>query len=76
LVAVFATMPRAVGPTPESVPEAPPSALVELATHIMDFTVELLLLEWTPMRVGIFLIVIGLMLDGGGAYVLLSATKT
>ncbi len=53
----------------------PPSMWVEFANQIMDFTLELLAMEWTPTRVGIFFIVVGMVLEGIGVYSLLSATK-
>ncbi len=52
--------------------QAPASIWVTVAERVMDFTIQLLEVEWTPTRVGIFLIVIGLVFEGGGAYLLVA----
>jgi hypothetical protein len=44
----------------------------QLANALMMFVIELLNVEWTPVRAGVFLIVVGLILDGSGAYFLMS----
>jgi len=54
---------------------APPSMWVSLADRLMDFTIKLLEVDWTPTRVGVFLIVIGMVLEGGGAYSLIKSIK-
>ncbi len=53
-------------------PPFAPSVWTTIATRVMDFTIQLLAVDWTPIRVGVFLIVIGLVLEGGGAYILIS----
>lgn len=50
-----------------------PSIWVSFANAVMGFMIELLKVEWTPIRVGVFLIVIGVILDGGGAYLMVSS---
>ena len=44
-----------------------------LANALMKFIIELLNVEWTPARTGVFLIVVGLVLDGGGAYLVMNS---
>lgn len=44
-----------------------------LANALMEFIIELINIDWTPTRAGVFLIVVGLLLDGGGAYALISS---
>jgi hypothetical protein len=46
---------------------------ITLANALMQFVIDLINIEWTPTRAGVFLIVVGLVLDGGGAYALMSA---
>ena len=58
------------GPMGGNIPE--PSFWTTLADEVMEFIIDLLNVEWTPARAGVFLIVIGLFLDGGGAYILVS----
>ena len=53
----------------------PASMWVEFANRIIDFTLELLAMEWTPTRVGIFFIVVGMVLEGVGVYTLITATN-
>jgi hypothetical protein len=55
-----------------NVPPITPSPWEAFANRVMAFTIQLLEVDWTPIRVGVFLIVIGLVLEGGGGYVLLS----
>jgi hypothetical protein len=50
-----------------------PSFWTTLANALMHFVIDLINIEWTPTRAGVFLIVVGLVLDGGGAYALISA---
>ena len=72
VVTVFATVPISNGSTIQSEPALPSSVWAELANNIMDFTLQLLAMEWTPTRVGIFLIIVGMVLEGVGAYSLMS----
>lgn len=69
LVTIFAT----VSPTSGSMIQSTPSVWAELANNIMDFTLQLLALEWTATRVGIFFIVVGMVLEGVGAYSLMTS---
>jgi hypothetical protein len=55
-----------------NIPPIPPSFWEAFANRVMEFTIQLLEVDWTPIRVGVFLIVIGLVLEGSGAYVLIS----
>ena len=50
-----------------------PSFWITLANALMLFVIDLINIEWTTTRAGVFLIVVGLVLDGGGAYALMSA---
>ncbi len=68
LVMVFATVPLAAAPL---APETQPSAWVTLADRVMDFTLSLLQVDWTPARVGVFLIIIGAVLEGSAGYLFL-----
>lgn len=68
LVVVFATVPLASAPAAPLAPETQPSAWVALADRVMNFTIALLQVDWTPTRVGVFLIVIGVVLEGGAGY--------
>jgi len=67
VVTIFATV-----TVDSSLLQSTPSMWVELANTIMDFTLQLLAMEWTATRVGIFLIVVGMVLEGVGAYSLMS----
>lgn len=49
------------------------SIWIELANSVMIFIISLLEVDWTPIRVGVFLIVIGVLFDGGGAYFMVSS---
>ena len=71
LVVVFATVPLAAGPVAPMAPEAQPSTWVALADHVMNFTLALLQVDWTPARVGVFLIIIGAVLEGSAGYLFL-----
>jgi hypothetical protein len=69
VVMIFATLrPGMEGPS--GLPE--PSFWVDLANLVMVFIIELLEVDWTPIRVGVFLIIVGLIFDGGGAYLIMS----
>ena len=50
-----------------------PSFWPALANALMVFIIDLLNVEWSPARAGVFLIVVGLILDGGGAYFLMTS---
>jgi hypothetical protein len=70
VVMIFATFrPGMQGPTGGGVT----SMWVELANSVMIFIISLLEVDWTPIRVGVFLIVIGVLLDGGGAYLMVTS---
>lgn len=70
VITVFATLPQTASLNSE---EAVPAAMwVEFANQIMDFIVQMMAVDWTPTRVGIFLIIIGMILEGFGAYTLMS----
>lgn len=71
IVLIFATL-HTGGDMASS--SAPTSVWVSLADRLMDFTIKLLEVDWTPTRVGVFLIVIGMVLEGGGAYSLIKST--
>jgi hypothetical protein len=49
-----------------------PSFWVSLANSVMAFIINLLEVDWTPVRVGVFLIIIGIIMDGSGAYLMVS----
>lgn len=70
-VLIFATV-NVSGDITLDTPPISPSIWVSFADRVMDFTLKLLEVDWTPTRVGIFLIVIGLVLEGGGTYALIS----
>jgi hypothetical protein len=70
-VMIFATLRFGpAGPMGGEIPD--PSLWATLANAVMRFVIELLNVQWTPARAGVFLIVVGLFLDGGGAYILIS----
>ncbi len=73
LVLVFATMPlnTAMPRHAPMTPQTAPSMWVTLADHVMHFVLALLSVQWTPTRVGVFLVLIGLGLEGGAGYLLL-----
>ena len=52
-----------------------PGFWVTLANAVMEFVIDLLEVDWTPIRVGVFLIVVGVIFDGGGAYLIASDGK-
>lgn len=68
---IFATL--RIGPDGIMGGEIPdPSFWTTLANALMEFIIDLINIEWTPARAGVFMIVVGLVLDGGGAYALMS----
>jgi len=68
LVLIFAALPmRAAGPIPVA-PEPHPSVWVTLADRVINFTIALLQVDWTPTRVGVFLIIVGTVLESGAGY--------
>lgn len=70
VVMIFATLrPGMEGPAGGEVT----SIWVEFANAVMVFIISLLEVEWNPIRVGVFLIVIGVLFDGGGAYLMVSS---
>ena len=72
VVMVFATIRFGPdGPMGGEIPD--PSFWPALANALMEFVIELLNVEWTPARAGAFLIVVGILLDGAGAYFLMSS---
>ncbi len=75
IVTMFATVTLSSGGNLPQGDAIPASMWVEFANRIMDFTLELLAMEWTPARVGIFFIVVGMVLEGVGVYTLISATE-
>ena len=70
-VLIFATVTSNMNPTAD-VPPFTPSVWEAIANRVMDFTIQLLVVDWTPVRVGVFLTVIGMVLEGLGVYVLIS----
>jgi hypothetical protein len=74
IVTLFATVSSTNSGNMPQAETIPTSVWVELANRIMDFTLALLAMEWTPARVGIFFIVVGMVLEGAGVYSLLSVT--
>ncbi len=77
VVLVFASMPRALqAPMAPNAPAAPsPSFVVALADLITRFVLALLQVEWTPARIGVFLISVGLLLEAAGLYVFSTASR-
>jgi hypothetical protein len=55
--------------------QAEPPAWVSLANAVMNFVLALLRVQWTPPRVGVFLILVGLLLEGAAAYLLLTPVR-
>lgn len=74
IVTTFATAPLMTS-APMGEP-APASMWVDFANQIMVFTIEMMAIDWTPSRVGIFFIIVGMVLEGIGAYALISGTKS
>ena len=52
-----------------------PSFWVSLANTMMAFIINLLEVDWTPARAGVFMIIIGMIMDGSGAYLMVSSDK-
>lgn len=52
-----------------------PTFWVTLANAVMEFVIDLLEVDWTPLRAGVFLIVVGVIMDGGGAYLMISSEQ-
>lgn len=52
-----------------------PSFWVSLANTVMAFIINLLAVDWTPARAGVFLIIIGMIMDGSGAYLMVSSDR-
>ena len=76
LVSVFSALPTPISNMPQGDDMGvSPSMWVDFANRIMDFTLDLLAMDWTPVRVGIFLIVVGMLLEGFGTYALLTVSK-
>ncbi len=71
VVTVFAAMPMPANQPMDESPAAT-SVWVEFANRVMDFTLQLLALDWTPTRVGVFLIIIGMVLEGTGVYAVIA----
>ncbi len=72
MVMVWATVAPPHGPLG---PQPEPSLWVTLADHIMNFVLALLRVDWTPARVGVFLVLVGLLLEGGAVYLLSGARR-
>lgn len=58
------------------VAQADPFPEPSLWTEILNYTLTLLNLEWNPIRIGVFLILVGLVLESGGVYVMLVKPKS
>ncbi len=78
VVATLATTPLAVRPPhggsllPQ---QANPSFWVELADKIAQFVLALLQVQWTPARVGVFLILVGLAIEAVGGYLVAFSSR-
>lgn len=70
-VLIFATIPVS-GDASMSSPLVTPSMWVTIADRLMDFVIDLLEVDWTPTRTGVFLVMVGLVLEGAGFYALVS----
>ena len=70
-VLIFATV-AVSGDVSMTAPLANPSAWVTFADRLMDFIIDLLNVDWTPTRTGVFLVMVGLVLGGAGFYALIS----
>jgi hypothetical protein len=70
-VLVFATV-TVDGDASMNTPLVNPSIWITIADRLMDFTFELLEVDWTPARTGVFLVMVGLVLEGAGIYALIS----
>ena len=51
---------------------ADPLPPTSIWTAIMDFVIRLINVEWNPSRVGVFLVLVGMALEGGGIYVMIA----
>jgi predicted transporter len=74
IVMMFATLGPGGMLGPSNLPN-PSSIWVSLANALMDFTIKLLMVEWTPVRVGVFMIVVGILFEGSGGYLITSGGK-
>ncbi len=78
VVVTLATTPLAVQPPhggslqPR---QAAPSFWVELADKIAQFVLALLQVQWTPARVGVFLILVGLAIEAVGGYLVAFSSR-
>ena len=43
--------------------------------HMTNSPMKMMAIDWTPSRVGIFFIIVGMVLEGTGAYALMSVTQ-
>ena len=68
---IFATLGPGMDGSLGELPD--PSFWVTLANAVMGFIIDLLEVEWTPIRVGVFLIIVGVIFDGGGTYLVMSS---
>jgi len=77
IVATLATTPLAVKPPHGGSlqPQPAPSFWVELADKIMQFVLALLQVQWTPARVGVFLIIVGLVIEAAGGYLVAFSSR-
>jgi hypothetical protein len=71
IVMIFATFGSGMEGPSGGIPD--PSFWVTLANAVMEFIIDLLEVDWTPVRVGVFLIIVGVIFDGGGAYLIMSS---
>jgi hypothetical protein len=71
VVMIFATLRPGMDGPAGGLPD--PSFWVNLANMVMQFIIDLLEVDWTPIRVGVFLIIVGVIFDGGGAYLIMSS---
>jgi hypothetical protein len=70
-VLIFATV-TVDGDIAMNAPLVTPSIWITIADRLMDFTIDLLKVDWTPARMGVFLVMVGLVLEGAGIYALVS----
>ncbi len=54
-------------------PTPPPSVWVQLADIVVHFTLTLLQVDWTPARVGVLFLIVGLLLEAAGVYLMTAA---
>ena len=74
VVMVFATLHSGMDGSMGEVP-TDPGFWVSLANAVMGFIINLLEVDWTPIRAGVFLIIIGVIMDGGGTYLMISSEE-